>query len=294
MIRLNEISDFCERYGCTPMHPLITIVDFEQLSGFRQEIRSCGFYCVMLKDKGGKLTYGLGKYEYDASTLLFIAPDQVFGILPEDYSGEPRCRALLFDARLISNSALSSRFNDYTFFSYECNEALHMTPAEHVRIRSLFDELEMELMTHMDENNRYIVLAYLSLLFSYSMRFYERQFSSRANHNNQLLKRFNEVLTDYFSGNLPIEQGLPSVAYCAQQLSLSPNYFGDLVKKTTGHTAKEHIHVAVVERVKHLIVHTKMSISEIAYHVGFKYPHHLSRVFRHVTGISPIEFRTRR
>lgn len=294
IIRLNTISDYCERYGCPMMHPLITLVDVDKMTNLRHELKSCGFYCVFFKDKEGKLVYGLNHYEFEEGTLVFVAPDQVFGTIEDDAIGRPACQALLFHPSLVQDTIISSKFKYYSFFAYEANEALRMSPEERYKVRAIFRDIAEELVHPMDDNSRSIVLSYLMLLFSYCTRFYDRQYASSTKVNNQLIDKFNRVLDDYFNSNLPEEKGLPTVGYCARQLSLSPNYFGDLIKKTTGHTAKEHIHMAVVERVKYLIIHTKKSISEIAYAVGFKYPHHLSRVFRHVTGITPIEFRTRR
>ncbi len=293
IIRLNSISDFCDRYGAKVQHPLISVVEGRDLVNMRYELRSCGFYCVMLKAQTGTMTYGLGRYEYGDGTLAFIAPDQIFGKSTD--KDEPiNNKLLLFHPSIIHDSELASKFKYYSFFSYESNQALHLMPEEKIVVESLFEGLSMELERSIDSCSRNIILSFLELLFNYCMRFYERQFRVEERTNNQLIDRFNKVLDDYFDSSLPQEKGLPSVAYCAQQLSLSPNYFGDLVKRTTGHTAKEHIHMAVVERVKSLIINSKQSISEIAYAVGFKYPHHLSRVFRHVTGITPIEFRTRR
>lgn len=293
IIRLNSIGDFCERYGCKMQHPLITVIDSHDIANVKYELRSCGFYCVFLKGESGSMTYGLSKYEYGEATMAFIAPDQIFGNATGHEEGTTS-KMLAFHPSIIHDSPLASRFKYYSFFSYESNRALHLTPEEKTIIDSLYEGLSMELEHPIDASSRSIILSFLELLFSYCMRFYTRQYNAASKMSNQLIDRFNAVLKDYFESNLPVEKGLPTVAYCAQQLSLSPNYFGDLVKKSTGHTAKEHIHMAVVERVKFLIVSTKQSISEIAYAVGFKYPHHLSRVFRHVTGITPIEFRTRR
>lgn len=293
IIRLKTISDFCERYGAKVQHPLITVIEGKDLVDMKHELRSCGFYCVMLKAQTGTMTYGLSRYEYSDGTMAFIAPDQIFG-KSTDKDEPTNNKLLLFHPSLIHDSELSQKFKYYSFFSYESNQALHLMPEDKIIVDSLFEGLALELEHSIDGCSRSIILSFLELLFNYCMRFYERQFRLEEKGNNQLIDRFNMVLDEYFASNLPKEQGLPSVAYCAQRLSLSPNYFGDLVKRTTGHTAKEHIHMAVVERVKELIISTKQSISEIAYAVGFKYPHHLSRVFRHVTGITPIEFRTRR
>lgn len=293
IIRLNSISDFCEHYGCKMQHPLITVLGKDELAHMKPELRSCAFYCVFLKGESGSMTYGLSKYEYSEATMAFIAPDQIFGN-PTGNDSDSSSLLIMFHPSIIHDSPLATSFKHYSFFSYESNQALNLKPEEKIIVESIYEGLSMELDQPIDTSSRSIILSFLELLFSYSMRFYTRQYQSMVHTSNLLIDRFNVVLKDYFDSNLPIERGLPTVAYCAKQLSLSPNYFGDLVKKSTGHTAKEHIHMAVVERVKYLIISSKQSISEIAYAVGFKYPHHLSRVFRHVTGITPIEFRTRR
>lgn len=292
IVRLNTIEEYCRRYGVEMQHPLITVINFNNAPEIKHELKSCGFYAVFLKENNvGKMQYGLSQYDYDNGTLVFIAPDQVFGTLPDDQSHKPCGIGLLFHRDIIRDTLLTHRFKDYSFFDYESNEALHMSDHEREQIKQTLANIHEELDTPADENTKLIVVSHLAVLFSHCIRFYNRQFKTRRKINTELLVRFNSLLDSYFSSDLPSTLGLPTVQYCANQLKLSPNYFGDLIKKMTGHTAKDHIQQVTVERIKYLLLNTRKNISEIGYSLGFKYPHHLSRVFKHITGVSPYEYR---
>jgi len=203
----------------------------------------------------------------------------------------PKGLALMFHPDLLYGTPLARRMKDYTFFSYESNEALHMSERERQIILNCFNEIKEELEHAIDKHTKQIIASNIETLLNHCIRFYERQFITRENVNRDLLGNFEQILNSYYASEKPQTTGLPSVGYCAEQMHLSPNYFGDLIKKETGKSAQEYIQLVVMEKVKELLAESNKTVSEIAYELGFKYPHHLSRVFKKVTGTTPNEYR---
>ena len=197
----------------------------------------------------------------------------------------------MFHPDLLRGTSLGRRMTDYSFFSYSSNEALHMSDREQQIIINCFREIREELQYAIDKHSKQIITANIEVLLNHCVRFYDRQFVTREIVNKDLLTRFEELLRGYFTSDKPQSIGLPSVAWCADQLHLSANYFGDLVKKETGKSAQEYIQLTIIDRAKELLLNSNRSVSEIAYMLGFKYPHHLSRLFKKVTGVSPNEYR---
>lgn len=230
-------------------------------------------------------------FYYQEGTLVFVAPGQVAGIDDGGVTEHPQGYALLFHPDLICGTSLARKMKEYTFFSYEVNEALHMSERERQTVFNCFREIEEEIQHTIDRHSRSIIVSNIEVLLNHCLRFYDRQFATRSIVNRNVLIRFEALLSEYFEADNPREQGLPSVAWCADQLHLSANYFGDLVKKQTGKSAIEYIHLAIVNKVKDCLLGTDKTVSEIAYEVGFQYPHHLSRLFKKVTGLSPNEYR---
>jgi AraC-like DNA-binding protein len=249
-------------------------------------------YAIFLKDiKCGDIIYGIKNYDYEEGTLIFISPGQVYGI---DSKGEKRQaagHAIIFHPDLIHGTSLGKNIKDYTFFSYEVNEALHLSSREREVINDTFEKIRYELTHPIDAHSKTLIVSYFELFLNYSKRFYERQFNTRAHVNMDLLTRFEKILDDYFSSEKPLDMGLPSVSYCAEKLFLSPNYLGDLLKKETGKSALEHIQLKIIELAKEKIYDSGKSISDIAYELGFKYPQHFTRMFKKNTGYSPNAFR---
>ena len=196
----------------------------------------------------------------------------------------------LFDAELLRGTQLAQKIDKYTFFSYEVSEALHMQDSERETIVECLKHIRSELSGPQDEYSRTILVAYIEVLLNYCMRFYGRQFSTRKAVSKDILVRFERILTDYFELGEQLHHGLPNVQECAERLALSPNYFGDLIKRETGETPHEHIQRFLIERVKIALASGDKSISEIAYDLGFNYTHHLSRIFKKSTGMSPSEY----
>jgi len=292
VIRINTVSEYNNLVGQETLHPLVSVVDFSKTEPFCYFRMQTGLYMIFLKDvKCGNMTYGIGNYDYEEGTLLFLAPGQVYGIASE-VKEKGIGQALIFHPDLIHGTSLGRTIRDYTFFSYEVNEALHLSARERAIINDCLDKIGYELEHAIDSHSKTLIVSYIELFLNYCRRFYERQFVTRSIVNRDVLTRFEKVIDDYFSSERPLESGLPSVRYCAEKLFLSPSYLGDLLKKETGKSAQENIQLKMIEVAKAKIYEPGKSISEIAYELGFKHPQHFTRMFKKNTGLSPYEFRT--
>jgi len=253
-----------------------------------------GFYAVFLKDvKCGDMIYGRRTYDYQKCTIVCIAPGQVMGIKDNGETFQPKGWALCFHPDLIKGTSLGRIIYEYTFFSYEANEALHISEKERELFLSSLDNIRQELEHSIDHLSKRIIVGHIETLLNYCLRFYERQFITRQNVNLDILSRFETLLNQYFDKENVRDSGLPTVKYFADKLFLSPNYFGDLIKKETGKSAQEYIHYKVADIAKELIMDPRNSISEVAYDLGFQYPQHFTRLFKKVTGSTPLEYRSK-
>ena len=251
ILDLKAIHDYNEFLGLETLNPLVSFVDFSKVKVLPHRCKSFGFYAIFLKEKiHGPITYGRSKYDYQEGTLVFIAPGQVGGINDGGMTENPQGYALLFHPDLIRGTSLARKMKDYTFFSYEVNEALHMSERERQTIFNCFHEIEEEIQHTIDRHSRAIIVSNIEVLLNHCLRFYDRQFATREAVNSDVLTRFEALLNGYFDSKKPEELGLPSVSWCAEQLHLSANYFGDLVKKQTGKSAIEYIHFAIINKVK--------------------------------------------
>lgn len=290
--RVNTVTEYNNLVGQETLHPLISIVDFAKTEPFCYFRRQLGLYAIFLKDsKCGNMTYGCNTYDYEEGTLVFIAPGQVYGIEDNTEKRQGQGVALIFHPDLIHGTALGRNIKEYTFFSYEVNEALHLSTRERAIIDDCIEKIQYELEHAIDKHSKTLIVSYVELFLNYCKRFYDRQFITRNLVNKDVLARFEKVLDEYFLSETPIELGPPTVSYCADKLFLSPNYLGDLLKKETGKSALEHIQYKLIEVAKEKIFDSSKSISDIAYELGFKYPQHFTRMFKKNTGLSPNEFR---
>ena len=290
--RINTVTEYNNFIGQETLHPLVSVIDFSKIEPFYFFRKQMGIYAIFLKEaKCGNVTYGCNTYDYEEGTLLFIAPGQVYGIENNGQKQQAHGHALIFHPDLIHGTSLGKNIKDYTFFSYEVNEALHLSAREREVINDTFKKISFELEHPIDAHSKTLIVSYIELFLNYSKRFYERQFNTRSHVNKDILVRFENVLNDYFSSDKPLESGSPSVRYCAEKLFLSPNYLGDLLKKETGKSALEHIQLKIIDVAKEKIFDSSKSISEIAYELGFKYPQHFTRMFKKSTGYTPNEYR---
>jgi AraC-like DNA-binding protein len=292
--RINTVTEYNSFIGQETLHPLVSVIDFSKIEPFYFFRKQMGIYAIFLKEaKCGNLTYGCNTYDYEEGTLLFIAPGQVYGIESNGEKQQAQGHALIFHPDLIHGTSLGKNIKDYTFFSYEIKEALHLSARERTIINDCFDKISYEMAHPIDAHSKTLIVSYIELFLNYCKRFYERQFNTRSHVNKDILVRFEKILSDYFSSEEPKESGLPSVRYFADKLFISPNYLGDLLKKETGKSALENIHFKMIDVAKEKIFDSEKSISEIAYELGFKYPQHFTRMFKKQVGVSPLEYRSK-
>ncbi len=290
--KLENVQDYNRILGTETRHPLVSVTDLSELKAIPHGRKEFGFYCVFFKELDcGTILYGRSRYDYQAGTMLFISPGQVVGVEDGGETLNPKGWVLMFHPDLLYGNPVARRMKDYSFFSYSSDEALHMSEREKQTIINCFRDIREELEHPVDKHTKQIVASNIETMLNHCVRFYERQFVTREISNHSIIDRFQELLHEYLNSELPKTNGLPTVQYCADKVCLSPNYFGDLIKKETGKTASEHIQLAVMAKVKEQLTETDKTISEIAYDLGFNYPHHLSRSFKKITGVTPGEFR---
>jgi len=278
-----------------PKHPLISVIDFSKVENYGDEDLklSNGFYSLMFKNNcHNKFKYGREYFDFQEGTLICIAPHQVASIDSEpkplnDVSGW----GLFFHPDLIHGTSLGAKMKEYSFFSYEMNEALHLSVSEKENLQNCVAKTEYELSLNIDQHSQTLIVSNIELLLNYCSRYYDRQFITRKTNNKDVLAKFEKVLQAYFSSKEIQNKGLPSVKYCAEQLFLSSNYLGDLLKKETGKNAQEHIHYYIIEEAKNLLLSSNSSVSEIAFQLGFEYSQYFSKLFKTKTGISPAAYR---
>ena len=272
IVRVDHVFDYNDSLGCETLHPLVSVIDFSEVRPIRSSLRSFGVYAIFLKDvKCGDMIYGRQTYDYQEGTLVCLAPGQVFGAKDDGQLRQPKGGALLFHPDLLRGTQLGRNIRNYTFFSYEVREALHLSEQERRTILDCLHNIRHELQHAID-----------------------RQFITRSDvAGKDILARFERTLDDYFLSDKPQTEGLPTVQYCAQELHLSANYFGDLVKRLTGKTAQEHIRLRLIDAAKERIADPARSIAEVAYELGFKYPAHFTRLFKNVVGCTPNRYRSR-
>lgn len=292
ILKFDTVSQYDTFNNHETLHPLVSVIDFSKANPRKLRRIYFGFYAVLLKDvKCGDLRYGKNLYDYQEGTLVFIAPGQVIGFESSNETYQPKGHAVVFHADLIKGTSLGKQIDEYNFFSYQVNEALHISERERQLVLDCLSKIQIELEHAVDKHSKKLIASNIELLLNYCVRFYDRQFITRDNANKGILERFESLLNAYFSSNKPHEVGLPSVAHCAAELNLSANYFGDLIKKETGKSAHEYIALKLIDVAKERIYDSTKSLSEIAYSLGFKYPQHFSRVFKQHVGVSPLEFR---
>jgi AraC family transcriptional regulator, transcriptional activator of pobA len=290
--RFETVNDYNLFNNNETLHPLVSVVDLSKADPRQASSMYFGFYTVFLKDvKCGDLRYGRNTYDYQEGTLVFIAPGQVVGVDNTGETYQPKGYALIFHADLLHGTALGRHMHDYTFFSYQSNEALHLSERERKLVLDAFGKVEYELGHAIDKHSKRLVVSNIEMLLNYCIRFYDRQFLTRENIHQGILEKFETLLNGYYQSEKPSTIGLPSVAYCAGELNLSAGYFGDLVKKETGKTAQEYIQGKIIEVAKEKIFDYNKSINQVSYELGFKYPQHFTRLFKQRVGKSPNEYR---
>ncbi len=293
ILKFETVSQYNAFNKNVTLHPLVSIVDLSKAEPRKLSRMSYGFYTIFLKEiKCGDLRYGCSTYDYEEGTLIFLAPGQVIGSSGTADYYQPLGLALVFHPDFIHGTSLGRHMTEYTFFSYAVNEALHLSERERQIILDCFSKIKFELEHGVDKHSKKLIATNIELFLNYCVRFYDRQFITRENSIKGILERFEALLDDFFSSDKPYTVGLPSVSWCAGELNLSPNYFGDLIKKETGKSPHEYIQLKLIDAAKEKIGDANKSVSEVAYALGFKYPQHFTRVFKQYVGVTPLEYRT--
>lgn len=295
IFKLETVSDYNNLVGAETFHPLVSVIDLSQTKSSNRihTHLNFGVYAIFFKETDcGELRYGRSNYDYQEGTLVFIAPGQVIQITRKEPDTQQKGWVLLFHPDLILGTSLGRSINDYSFFSYESNEALHVSEGERKIVFECFSKISYEIEQRIDKHSKKLIVSNIQLFLDYCIRFYDRQFLTRENVNKGTIEKFERVLDEYFKSEQPKTIGLPSVGYIADKLNLSANYFGDLVKRESGKTAIEYIHLKLINIAKEKLFDASKSISEIAYELGFRYPQHFTRMFKKNLGVSPIEYRS--
>lgn len=277
-----------------PSHPLITLLDTSKISYGEENVGkrfTSDLYCIALKDSNCGIDYGRNHYDFSEGVLIFTAPQQVITVRRPQRPGQVNGWMLYFHPDLIRNTALGQKIDDYTFFNYEVHEALHLSEQEQDTMTQIAKLIEEEINERIDNHSQQVLVSNIELMLNYCVRYYERQFNTRAAQNSDVVSKVETLLKHYYRENKLIESGQPTIQYLADECNLSPSYLSDLLAKETGRSAKDHINDFLVEKAKHLLVSSDDSISGIAYSLGFNYPHYFGRLFKRKTGKTPQEYR---
>ena len=296
-LRIKTITQYHQLMGLPkPEHPLISVINFESI----KELPYNGsvslvfdFYSISLKrDFNGKMKYGQQEYDFDEGIMFFISPGQLFGIEVNKQEGLRHTGwLLLVHPDFLWNTSLAKSIRQYEYFGYSVHEALYLSEKEEARIIGIMQNIELEYHSNIDKFSQDIIIAQLEVLLSYAERFYHRQFITRKITNHQILIRLEEILAACFSGDTLVNKGLPSVQYIADTLHVSANYLSSMLKVLTGQSTQQHIHEKLIAKAKEKLSTTDLTVSEIAYELGFEHPQSFSKLFKTKTKLSPLEFR---
>jgi len=281
VIKLDTVDQYNRLFGLETLHPLVSVVNLSEATRFPTHFTmNYGVYALFLKNvKCGDIRYGRQIYDYQEGTVTSFAPGQVVEVdMPQGV--RPNAYGLLFHPDLIKGTSLGQDIKHYSFFSYASAEALHLSEEEKSIFTDCLEKIRMELQHPIDKHSKRLISRNIELLLDYCMRFYERQFITRSESNKSVLVKFEALLDDYFQSDKPQTDGLPSVKYFADKVFLSPNYFGDLIKKETGKSAQEYIQTRMIDIAKEMIAGTEKTVSQIAYELGFQYSQHFNRIFK--------------
>ena len=291
ILKVDSPNDYARFVDAPVLHPLVSIIHYDELQPFRHSLNNYGVYGLFIQRQFPRvLSYGMKTLQVSDASIIAVEPGQIGGLEDNGERISLSGWALLWSPELLHGSELESQIEHYQFFSYFFTDSLRMEPDEWLCITQLLTQMRLELMGHEDTPSlRSILLGYLRLILEYCNRIYLRQLSEEDKGGNDLLKRFHNLLQQYFRENRQLSHGLPTVAYCASELAYSPRYFGDIVHKATGGTAIGYIHNYIINQAKSLLMNGH-NVSETSRLLGFDFPHHFTRLFKRVTGITPSQF----
>ncbi len=297
IVHIESISDMHNVFGLAkPKHPLVSVIRFKD-ADIRPEYHhvrcSFGMYCITQKNETeGSMGYGRSSYDFQEGSMVFVKPGQVLSYDGHRSTAEDPGWALLFHPDLIRKSELGGTIDNYSFFSYDITEALHVSDEEKQTLNGLMAKIETEYQQNIDRHSQKLIIANIELLLDYCTRYYDRQFYTRTNLNKDVLTKFEHLLKDYYTNENQLNSGIPSVDFCGEELHMSPKYLSDLLKKETGKSAKAHIDDFLMNKAKNRLLSSMESVSEIAYGLGYEYSQHFSKIFKAKTGMSPSEYRS--
>lgn len=296
LLRFDSLTQAHRAFGLPdPQHPLISVVntiDHPLTIVTPPHGHVLGFYKIGFKPNvKGRLRYGQSYYDFDGGGLLFASPNQIIGGDKDGELSDSCHMTLLIHPDFLWNYPLAKKIKQYNFFSYSTNETLHLSDKEKEVIIALFKNIEGELEGRIDELSQDVIIAQVELLLHYANRFYKRQFITRKAMGNDVLQKVEELLNTYFETDTSLKQGIPTVQYLSDQLNISPGYLSDMLRSLTGQNAQQHIHNKLIEKAKEKLSITKMTVSEIAYELGFEHPQSFSKLFKNKTSLTPLAFR---
>jgi AraC family transcriptional regulator, transcriptional activator of pobA len=295
LIRFITISETHEAFGLPkPQHPLISLVHFNERNPFNTSMAPIydmlSFYKItFITDNNGRLKYGRDYYDFDEGSMLFLAPNQLVG--STDYNSKTYCYILLIHPDFLLGHPLASKIKLYGYFAYSANEALHLSDTEKENILSIYRNMEQELNSRVDEFSQEVMIAHIELLLSYVNRYYKRQFITRKVANDDILSKTEAILDHYLNSQQSLLDGVPTVQFLSEKLNLSPGYLSDMLRSLIGQNAQQYIHEKLIEKAKERLTTTQLSMSEIAYELGFEHSQSFSKLFKNKTNQSPMEFR---
>ena len=294
-IKINSVSELHKLMGIPkPKHPLVSLINYSDvhLSAIENSVKVIlNFYMVSIKHNADcKFSYGQNYYDFDEGVLAFMEPGQIASTTQSE-NEQPDGWLLIFHPDLIRNYPIGKTIKKYGFFSYAVNEALHLSESEEAMIEGIFKNIEKEYNHSIDQFSQDVMVSQIELLLNYSNRFYNRQFITRKTASSDLLTKLEILLDEYFESDKIIESGLPTVQFFAEKLNLSPNYLSDMLRSITGQSTQQHIHNKLIEKAKEALSTTNLSVSEIAYQLGFEHPQSFSKLFKTKMNVSPLEYR---
>lgn len=290
--QFNSIIELANTFGFSkPLHPFITLVHHADISS-ESEIKNMvtNFFMISYKSNlKGKLKYGQGYYDFEEGGLIFTSPNQAISVV----DGNEVCQgvSVFFHPDFLAASTLGSSIKKYGFFSYQINEALHLSDKEKQKILSIFEDIQQELTTSIDEISQDLIISYLEVLLNYSNRYYKRQFVTRKIVNRSIVEKFEDLLSEYFNTEKSLSNGLPTVKYFSDKLNLSSGYLSDLLRNTTGLNTQQHIHSKIINSAKEKLLTSQITAAELAYELGFEHPQSFNKLFKAKTKMSPMQFR---
>lgn len=295
IVRFRSISESHEAFGLPkPQHPLISLVHFNESNPFNTDMAPIydvlDFYKItFITQNSGRLKYGQDYYDFNEGSMLFTAPNQLVG--SNEYNRNTYAYLLLIHPDFLLGYPLAEKIKQYGYFSYSMNEALHLSSQEREVILSVYKIMEQEINARVDEFSQEVIVSQIELLLSYVNRFYKRQFITRKGVNNDVLQKTEAILDDYFATQKTVNQGVPTVQFLSEQLHLSPGYLSDLLRSQIGQSAQQYIHLKLIEKAKERLSTTHLTVSEIAFQLGFEHPQSFSKLFKTKTKLSPLQFR---